>query len=167
MLFMSLIASLMLVGFLATAGTVAGGAWIIPCVAGLFVLIGLAGMVMAPRMKLWKAQHTWYVVTNRRALVSQPGWFGESSVDSYTPMQLQNMNRADSWFIKGAGDLIFRTERRIEVSTTNYGGRRGGSSTSVRERIIRYGFLGVDDVAAVEKIVRQVLVDPLVDKCVR
>ena len=95
-----------------------------------------------------------------------PILFGESAVDSYTPMQLQSMNRRDSWFIRGAGDLVFRTERRLVVTTTHYAGR-GGSSSSVREKIVRYGFLGIDNVADIEKIVRHVLVDPLVDKCVR
>ncbi len=164
-LFMALIASLMLLGFLVMAKTVSGGAWMIPCVMGLFVVLGLAGMFLAPRMKHLMARRTWYVVTNRRALVGLPGWFGESAVDSYTPLQLQNMNRRDSWFAKGAGDLIFRTERRLEVSTSY--NSRGRGSTSVREKIIRYGFLGVEDVTEVEKIVRQILVDPLVDKCVR
>lgn len=109
-------------------------------------------------------QRTWYVVTNRRALVGRPTVFGESAVESYTPLQLQKMNRRESWFAAGAGDLIFHTERRLEVTTHSDG--RGNSSSSVRERGIRYGFLGVEDVAAVEKLVRQNLVDPLVDKYV-
>ena len=81
-------------------------------------------------------------------LFSQPSLFGESAVDSYTPLQLQDMNRRDSWFAQGAGDLVFRTERRLEYTT--YSSGRGRSSSSVRERIIRYGFLGIDDVAEIE-----------------
>ena len=100
------------------------------------MVIGLAGMVLAPKMKQSMARRTWYVITNRRALVGQPTLFGESAVDSYTPMQLQSMNRRDSWFIRGAGDLVFRTERRLVVTTTHYAGR-GGSSSSVREKIVR------------------------------
>src|SRR5262249_51246785 len=64
MLFMALIAGVILLGYLGTVK--GGGTIIIPGVAGLFVVIGLAGMFLAPIMKHKLAQRTWYVVTNRR-----------------------------------------------------------------------------------------------------
>jgi hypothetical protein len=162
--FMGLIAGLMLVSFLLlTKGPMPRGAFIFPGVTGLFLVISVAGIFLAPAMQRKVDAGTYYIVTNRRAIVHKPGWFGEGSVDSYTPAQLQNMVRRDSWFIRGAGDLVFHSERQLVV--TSRSGRYGG--TSVRERIIRYGFLGIDNPGEVEKIVRQVLVDPLVDKYLR
>jgi hypothetical protein len=128
---------------------------------GLFVLVSLGCMCLAPGMKKRQAARTAYAITNRRALVHRPGIFGNVAMDSYGPVQLQQMVRRDWWLVKGAGDLIFATEKRLQVTTTR--GRYGSSSTA-REKIIHYGFLGIDDPVAVEKLLREVLVNPLVDK---
>lgn len=106
-------------------------------------------------------KHTVYALTNRRALVCRPTLFGEGHVDSYGPQVLQGMRRRDYWFTKGAGDLIFRTERTLHVHVQS---NRNGSSASTSESERRFGFLGIDNVREVEKLVREKLVNPLVDK---
>ena len=58
----------------------------------------------------------------------------------------------DSWFVHGAGDLIFRTKTVVTVTQGKY----SGASTS----IAHYGFLAIDDVSAVERLLREALIDP-------
>ncbi|MDY3555117.1 hypothetical protein R5W24_004252 [Gemmata sp. JC717] len=144
-------------------------AWIVLLGFGVLAAVFLAGIVLGSRMVYRKAARTAYVITNRRAIVWHPPLFGEGMAESYTPAQLQQMRRRDSWFAPNAGDLIFRTETHVDV-THHSGGRSGnnsyGSSTSYRTRIVRFGFLGVDDVREIEKMIRAALVDPLVDKMV-
>jgi hypothetical protein len=130
-------------------------------VPGLLVAVFLAGTVLAPRTTRRMAAETAYIITNRRAIVHKPAIYGFGSVNSYGPMQLQGMVRRDWFMIKGIGDLIFHSERRLEVSSYNNGRNSG---TSVRERITHFGFLGIDNVAAVENILRQALINRLVDK---
>ena len=110
-------------------------------------VFGMTG-IAAPLGVLIKSQHTCYVITNRRALVWRASWFGIGShVDNYSPGQLQHMKRNDSWFVKGAGDLVFRTETTTHITT----GRHG---SHVSQSVKRFGFLGIEDVQHVENILR-------------
>jgi hypothetical protein len=139
-----------------------GGSTIIPLtVLTVFGLIGVGGTILVPIHQQRMARRTGYAVTNRRAIVLRPSPFGPVAIDSYGPVQLQQMVRRDWWVVKGAGDLIFHTEKTLVVTTTH---SRGGSSSSAREKIVHFGFLGIDEPGRIEKVVRQVLVNPLVDK---
>jgi hypothetical protein len=57
-----------------------------------------------------------------------------------------------------AGDLIFSTVITVTTSYNN----KGGSSKSVSTK--HYGFLAVARVKEVEKLVRETLIDPFVDR---
>jgi hypothetical protein len=132
--------------------------WPLLAGCGLFILIGLAGMLLGPITQKRLAARTAYAITNRRAIVHRPKLFGATALGSYGPVQLQQMVRRDWWLVQGAGDLMFATQKPLAVHGSH------GSSSNVREKIDRFGFLGIDEPMAVEKLLRQVLVNPLVDK---
>jgi hypothetical protein len=123
--------------------------------AGLFVV---SACVSAVALVRWKnATRTCYALTNRRALVYKESLFGPTR-DSYSPLEVAGMRRSDSWLFAGTGDLIFRT---VQVVSTS-GNRTGPWRTSVKT--IHYGFLAVPQLGAVEKLVRETLIDRFVDK---
>jgi hypothetical protein len=123
--------------------------------AGLFLV---SGCVAAVALLRWKtATRTCYALTNRRALVYKESPFGPTR-DSYSPLEVSGMRRSDSWLFAGTGDLIFRTVQ--VVSTTSQ--RTGPWKTSVKT--VHYGFLAVPELSAVEKLVRETLIDRFVDK---
>jgi hypothetical protein len=127
---------------------------------GLLILL-IMGVVtlLQPFYALWKAKRTCYVLTNRRCIVWMCQWHGGIRTDNYAPNQLTNLRRADMWFFaKGGGDLIFRS---VTVITTTYR-QRGPTSTSMRE--YRYGFLAIERCRDVEKLIRETLLDRLLDK---
>ena len=97
------------------------------------------------------------MLTNRRALVYQESLFG-SSRDSYSPLEVSNMRRADSWLAAGSGDLIFRSVQVVSSTRS----RSGGFSSRVKT--INYGFLAIAQVRETEKLVRETLIDRFVDK---
>jgi hypothetical protein len=123
--------------------------------AGLFLVSGCVGAVALVRWKT--ATRTCYALTNRRALVYKESPFGPTR-DSYSPLEVSGMRRSDSWLFAGTGDLIFRTVQVI--STTSQ--RTGPWKTSVKT--VHYGFLAVPHLGAVEKLVRETLIDRFVDK---
>jgi Zn-finger nucleic acid-binding protein len=132
----------------------------------IFLCLGvvfLTGLLM-PGYRWLRAQHTAYVLTNRRCLVFEPNAFGMPKVAVYMPDIVSRMKKSGSWFHKGGGDLIFRTV--TVVTTTHYRDRRSGasrgSSSSVSET--HYGFLAIDDVARVEKLINRNLVEPYLDR---
>jgi hypothetical protein len=123
----------------------------------LLFLVGSAGCAVVPFYRWKMAQGTCYALTNRRALVYKAGLFGPTR-ESYSPLEVAAMRRADSWVFAAGGDLIFRS---VTVVTTSYN-RRGGSSSSVRTTY--YGFLAIANVKEVEKLVRETLIDRFVDR---
>jgi hypothetical protein len=130
-----------------------GNLWMLP--ASLFVVS--AGVSAVALLRWHTATRTCYVLTNRRALVYKESLFG-STRDSYSPLEVSNMRRSDSWLAAGSGDLIFRTVYVVSTSSN----RRGGFSQSVRA--VHYGFLAIAHVGEVEKVVRETLIDRFVDK---
>lgn len=130
---------------------------------GLFLLIGL-GMCFYPLFQNMRAKKMSYALTNRRCIVWTCNLIGQVKRTNYEPAQLVNMRRAGSWIMgDGAGDVIFKTITKI--TTTHYQNRRGGyagSSTSVTQ--IHYGFLAIRRAQEVEQLIRETLVDRLVDK---
>ena len=106
----------------------------------------------------WKtATRTCYVLTNRRALVYKESPFGPTR-ESYAPLEVSGMRRLGSWLAAGSGDLAFRT---VQVVSTS-GNRTGPWRTSVKT--IHFDFLAIPHLDAVEKLVRETLIDPFVDK---
>jgi hypothetical protein len=125
------------------------------------MLVGIGIVLGTPIYQMWRAQRTVYALTNRRALVWFCQWHGGISPTTYTPAQIANMFRRDYWFLgQGAGDLVFHTVTKITVRTGSRG--VGGVSTSKTH----FGFLAIDRVRDVEKLVRETLTDRLMDKLV-
>ena len=154
----SAIGGFLLAVFLVTRFNAQNGA----ALATLFPLLGLATLVGGPVLTalfaLNRGAKTCYVLTNRRAIVWIPGFFGEGEFDSYSVALLQLMRRRDSWFISGAGDLVFRTHTTV---TTTYS--RSDPVGRSSYHVARYGFLGLDDVRSVEKLIRHTLIDPVAE----
>jgi hypothetical protein len=108
-----------------------------------FVLIGL-GMLSSPWWMLRRAKKTAYALTDRRAIVMEPGWFSGRTVRSYDGQQLGRMARTER--SDGSGDLVFE----------DYYTR---DSDGGRMRTIR-GFMAIDRVREVEELVRKSLLKP-------
>jgi hypothetical protein len=123
---------------------------------GLILLIGGLCFTVVPLYHWKKAQGTCYALTTRRALVYKQGLFGPTR-ESYSPMEVTAMRRADSWVFQSGGDLIFRS---VTVVSNSYS--RGRHSSSVTTTY--YGFLAIAHVQEVEKLVRETLIDRFVDK---
>lgn len=119
---------------------------------------------MIPVVQRLKAHNTGYVLTNKRCLVFEPNFIGQMKLTAYLPDIVARMRRRNSWVHKGGGDLIFRTVTTI--TTTHYRDRRTGASrgsnTSVSE--VHYGFMAIDEVGRVERIVNERLVEPYLDR---
>lgn len=110
-----------------------------------FFLIG-GYMAAAPLWMPKRIGRTMYALTDRRAVVWEPYWFGSGyTVRSYTREGLGRMYRVDK--SGGAGDLVFE-----EFYTTNTNSN-GQMSTSRTQR----GFMGIDRVREVEELVRLTL----------
>ncbi len=136
------------------------GAMILPLLGigciGFFVI---SSSLLAPVWALFRQKRTCYALTNRRCIVWSCNWFGTVTMTSYNPMQLTNMWRRDMWlFGKGGGDVVFRT-RTVTTITT---GRHGG----VSQRTYLYGFLSVENVGDIERLIRETLLDRMMDRIV-
>jgi hypothetical protein len=133
--------------------------WWIYAMLGVFVLAGL----LTPLFFRIRAHFTGYVLTNKRCLVFEPIFAETPKLTVYLPDIVARMRRRNSWVLKGGGDLIFRTVTVIK--TTKYVDKRGrdkGSSTSVTN--YHYGFMAIDDVGRVEKLIGDRLVEPYLDR---
>jgi hypothetical protein len=133
--------------------------WWIYAMLGVFVLISL----LTPVYFRIRAHLTGYVLTNKRCLVFEPATIGKPKLTVYLPDIVARMRRRNSWVLKGGGDLIFRTVTVIK--TTKYVDRRGndkGSSTSVTN--YHYGFMAIDNVGRVEKLLVDRLIQPYLDR---
>ena len=123
---------------------------------GVFGLIGASIAILGPIMKLRQARLGWYAVTDRRAIVFYVSLWGKSgAATDYTPREWRRMRVSKSWFVKGAGDLIFRTEVRHHTRTVH--GAHGGTRTEHSTSVTHYGFLGIEDVRDVEALICEVL----------
>jgi len=125
------------------------GGWIaliFPLFGLPFVLVGLA-LLSAPYWMARKARRTCYAVTNRRAIVFESSWRGTLTVYAYRPDELTKLFRREH--ADGSGDLVFEEIASVRHSS------RGGSRTHITPR----GFLAVDDVRAVETLLRKSLLD--------
>lgn len=119
----------------------------------LFSLCGLpflaVGIVMftTPIWKRARAAKVIYAITDRRAIICGPELFRGTVIRSYAPAQLGKVSRAER--SDGAGDLVF--EEIVSYSSDSNGTSR---------HVTRRGFLGVERVAEVERLLRTTLLDP-------
>jgi hypothetical protein len=156
----------------------------------LFMLLGIGviglcvitPVILSPFFALYRQKRTCYVLTNRRCIVWECGWFGGVTMKTYNPTQLTNMWRRDAWFgPKGGGDLIFHSVTTTSVTMTGGGGGRlqrightrharvvGGTAPSVNvsQRTTHYGFMAIDKVGEIERLVRETLLDRMMDKMI-
>ena len=102
-----------------------------------FLAVGF-GMLASPFWAWYAASRTCYAVTDRRAITWEPGLWDGLRVRSYAPDDLRRMWRNERG--DGSGDLVFE-----EITTY---GRRG------RRNVIRRGFFAIEDVRAVESLIR-------------
>ena len=138
------------------AGGTQGLLVVIP--VGLIFLAISMFLILSPLWAWWRATRACYVLTNRRAIVWSCAWYGGVLVRNYTAVNLTRMRRADSWIYgRGAGDLIFHTTTIVTVSSGRY-----GSGVSTRQ--VHYGFLAIDNVRDVEKLMRETLIDKFMDR---
>ncbi len=122
--------------------------------AGILVLISLL-CILAPIL-VKRSEHTrpCYVITNRRAMLCEMYGRSRVSITRYNGPQLEEMERKDSWRYPGAGDLVF------EIELSRSGRVPPGRLISRGDEQTRpIGFLMLQDVAAVEKLLRQTLID--------
>jgi hypothetical protein len=99
-----------------------------------FVLIGL-GMMLSP-VSMWrKAKRTYYIVTDRRAVIFEDK--PVAKIQSFGPEKLQSLERTQR--PDGSGSLIF--EDRV----------------SRNERRIRMGFIGIKNVKEVESLINDIV----------
>jgi len=103
-----------------------------------FVLVGF-GMLSTPYWLRRKAQRTVYVITDRRAVILDGGWWRSITVRSFSPDRLKDLRRVQR--PDGSGDLLFERTWR----TDSEGSRQ----------FTDHGFLGVRDVKMVERLIKQ------------
>ena len=110
-----------------------------------FLAIG-GYMASAPLWMPARLRRIIYALTDRRAILWEPNWFGKGyTVRNYTREGLGRMVRVDR--ADGSGDLVF--EEYYTTSTNN-----DGYSTNQRHQ---RGFMGIDRVRDVEELVRLTL----------
>ncbi len=125
-------------------------------IPGAFVLIGLGIAIFAPIMSNRQARLGWYAVTDRRAIVFHVSLWGKSGhAETYGPGELRKMRVERSFWLKGGGDLIFKTIITQHTSTSRDAHGRTRTSTSTSKQ--HFGFLGIADVKDVETLVHEVL----------
>ena len=100
-----------------------------------FVLIGF-GLLSAPLWMGLRANKTAYVLTDKRAIIFRKS-HGKYIVKDYLPHQLQDVYREEN--DGGSGDVIFFEENKSNDDNT------------LTKAV---GFLGIDDVKAVEDLVK-------------
>ena len=96
-----------------------------------FALFGLS--LLSTPYRSWRdAQHTFYALTDRRAIL-----FGASKVCSFTRQMLGSMSRTER--PDGSGDLVFATEP---------------DHSARQNRAIPVGFIGIHNPKEVERMIR-------------
>ena len=112
-------------------------------IMGFFLVVGL-GMLSSPYW-LWRmAKQTCYALTNRRAIIWEGRAFGSVAVRSFDPRDLTRLYRVE---YRGGGDLIFDEAYTIHQNS------EGDRSTATKQ----LGFLGIEEVQAVEELLRRTL----------
>jgi hypothetical protein len=101
-----------------------------------FILFGL-WMLTSPLREWLKAFRTVYLITDKRAISIESGWF--TTIRNYTPAQLKDLYRKERG--DGTGDVVITTRLR-----------RGNEGNSWTEEI---GFMNVRNPREVERLLQQ------------
>jgi hypothetical protein len=145
------------------AGNVMKDSLLIPALMGLVFFGVFVGAIVYPFVKRFQATKSVYAVTNKRCLVFNANFLGKQQLTSYQPEELVNMYRRDAFLVKGAGDIVFKT--KTVITTTHYRYKRGGyAGSSSSATTYYYGFMAMNDPRPVEMLIRETLVDPILDK---
>ena len=115
-----------------------------PC-ALPFIAVGIL-LIVSPVWLRRRAENVLYALTDRRAIIWEPGWFTSHTVRSYTSGGLGRMARFER--ADGSGDLVFE-----EVTASNWDSQNNTTSTTTTRR----GFMGIDNVREIEDLVRRTL----------
>ena len=125
-------------------------------------LLFLLAAIATPLLSMARKFLSLYVVTDRRAIVLQKGLSGIKQTD-YGPKDLGAMSVSGAWFVgAGKGSLIFRSEEVFDWTSLIGSSKNSGGPYRSNYKIVNYGFLHIDNVKDVERLIREVLVDPAV-----
>jgi hypothetical protein len=138
-----------------SSGALAGAGAAITLILLLTVIVGLTAAGAAiPYATRWYKQRTAYAATTRRALAWVPDWFGKIKQVTYDAADLVKLYRVDVARSEGGvGNLIFGSFVK-----------RKKTRDGIEERTYIYGFWLVPRAAHVEKLLREHIVDPLLDR---
>jgi hypothetical protein len=147
-MFIVLIVLIVAMGFKDTGGVV------VFLILGAIFLAALGGAIAAPYANRWRMSKVFYAFTTKRALAWNCAWSGKIALNVYEPADMaklyrQNLSRGED----GVGNLIFG----VSVQTKKT--REGNVQT-----FTRYGFFMIPRAATVEKMLRETLLDPFLDK---
>ncbi|GAB4150416.1 MAG: hypothetical protein Tsb009_25240 [Planctomycetaceae bacterium] len=109
-----------------------------------FLLVGL-GLVSAPYWAARRARKTLYALTNRRAIIWEAGWWKSVTIRSFRGDDLKKMIRKER--SDGTGDLIFEDMTQLIQA----------HSDGVHLARHQVGFLGVENVRELERLVKETL----------
>lgn len=115
------------------------------------LLFGVVFLLVPMLLEKTQAGRACYILTNRRAILYNTAGGGTRS---YNSLKLGNMERKEisGGRFKGYGDLVFE----VETTWDNTG---HGTRERAVERKQNHGFLQIAQVRAVEKLVRETLID--------
>jgi hypothetical protein len=128
---------------------------IIGLVFGAIILILVGIAAAAPYLNRWRMEKIVYAITTKRALVWNSNWVGKLTLSTYGPADMGGLSLRGVWGGgEGVGNLIFFSRAK---------NRKVDLQSGVRS-LTHYGFLLVPRAAEVEKILRETLLDPYMDK---
>jgi hypothetical protein len=119
-----------------------------------FTAFGIVGLLLPILHKRKASKRSVYVLTDRRALV----WDSLTQIQSYAAGEVKDLRREEDSRLPGAGDLIFDLE---DADAVDLGGPPASKTKRGRreKQIATHGFEMLEDVEAVEKLVRETLID--------
>ena len=103
----------------------------------LFFVLLFVGALLTPFVRLWLLRHTFYVITNQRALIAGAG---KESWPLSRRMVASNFQRKD-----GSGNLVFASRRED--------GPKGMGRT------VEHGFMNLRDVRLIEEILEKAIAE--------
>jgi hypothetical protein len=139
-----------------TAGFHGSGGIIAVVLLVLLILALLGAGFAAPYLNRWRMGKTFYAFTTKRALAWNCTWGGKVVHNAYDPADLAKLYRQNLTYTSGddgVGNLIFGVKVRTRETTEG-----------TMRIVTRYGFFLVPRAAEVEKLLRETLVDPFMDK---
>ena len=128
--------------------------WFILLLMGIAAAGCVAGGFLWPAFQRRRARQTVYAATSKRALAWVPDWYGKVALVVYQPEDLAKLYRVEvTRDADAVGSLIFG------VHVTRKETREG-----IIEKRRVYGFFFIRQAAAVERLMREALVNPLLDR---